>query len=111
MEKRQQDGPGSAAYPSPTMSKPETVTIKLEHPFNANGAPVSEITLRRPTVQDAINAKKGNVSDEESEMRLLANLAGVAPDDFMQMDLADFTEVQGVARGFLSRKKAGSAKP
>lgn len=89
------------------MSKPEPVTVKLEFPITANGVTVSEITLRRPTVQDAINSRRNKVSDEESEMKLLANLAGIAPDEFAKIDLSDFAEIQRVATGFLSRKTAG----
>lgn len=89
------------------MSNNATVTIKLDHPITANGIQISEITLRRPTVGDAINAKKNKVSDEESEMKLLANLAGIAPDEFVKIDMADFGEIQRVASGFLSRKTAG----
>ncbi len=89
------------------MTTTSTVKIKLDHPITVNGIPVDEITLRRPTVKDALNSKRNKTSDEEAEMALLANLAGIAPDEFANLDMADFMEVQKVASGFLSRRKVG----
>lgn len=105
-EKTQQDRAEARGYPSRAMSNENTVKIKLDYPITANGVTVEEITLRRPTVQDAINSKRNKASDEEAEMKLLASIAGIAPDEFAKLDMADFVEVQKVASGFLSRKKA-----
>lgn len=64
--------------------------IPLDYPIDINGAKVATLSFRRPKVADILAAKKLKLDDAESELRILANLAEVSPDDFAKLDLADY---------------------
>ncbi|HWL51359.1 MAG TPA: phage tail assembly protein [Chthoniobacteraceae bacterium] len=80
-------------------------TINLEYPIDVDGAKLKSITLRRPSVGDMRAAKKAGDGDDEVEIILFANLAGLTPDDIGKLDLADYQKVQEVFRGFLGQGK------
>ena len=74
--------------------------IKLDHPITVDGAKVSEITLRRPTVRDMRVARNSGKDDASQEIALVANLATLAPADVEALDLADYAKVQKALAGF-----------
>lgn len=82
------------------MSK--TNTIKLNYPIKHDNLPLSDITLRRPTVGDNLAAQKSAESDAEREIRLIANLSELPPDAIMKLDMQDYRKVQKELTGFLS---------
>ena len=77
-------------------------TIKLDYPVKANGATVSELNIRRPTVAD-LRRMNMKVKDEMGQsIALLSDLAEITPDTVEAMDVADFKRVNEVVSGFLS---------
>jgi len=76
--------------------------VKLQHPITVDGQEITRITLRRPKVRDMLAVEKLEGSEGARELRLLANLADVAPDVLEELDLADYQALQKVYAGFLS---------
>lgn len=89
---------------------PDT-TITLEYPFTSGGQMVTSITLRRPKVKDQIAAEKTSSVASEVEIAMMANLAGLAPKDIQELDLADYRKLQKAFEGFFSPAEPNSAKP
>ena len=79
-------------------------TIKLKFPLTVNGAPVTQVNLRRPKVRDMRAAQKAGGSNADVEIRLLTNLCELAPSDFDDMDVVDYLKIQKAYEGFLSLK-------
>lgn len=77
-------------------------TITLDYPYAVDGVTLSAITLRRPTVADNLAVQKSNAADHEREIRLLANLAELAPENLHSMDLKDYAKLQKAFTSFLS---------
>lgn len=78
------------------------VTIDLIIPIKVAGAETKQLTVRRPTVGDRLIVEEGNDSEAKKEVAFLSNLCGLAPDEFRQIDLADYQEVQEVVGNFTS---------
>jgi len=77
-------------------------TLTLAYPVEADGAPLAELTVRRPKVRDLLAAEKAGGGDAGREVRLFANLCQVSPATIEALDLADYNRLQEVYRGFLS---------
>lgn len=93
-------------------------SVKLQAPIEAHGEPLTELNLRRPTVQEvrAIKAlpykidKNEEVSlDMDVAAKYIAVCAGIPPSSVNQLDLADLNTLSWqVASFFMS---AASAQP
>lgn len=76
-------------------------TIKLKYPITLDGVSITELSMRRSKVKDRLAvANMKNLSDEEKEILLFANLCEVSPDVIRELDEADYPEVQKVYMGF-----------
>lgn len=91
---------------SPTETK-----IKLEYPITSGGVLIQEITVRRPKVKDSLAAEKAAPTAADREIRLIANLADLAPSDIEELDCSDYASIQEALRGFMSPKGEPSANP
>lgn len=80
----------------------DTTTIKLQFPIHVNGQEVAELRLRRPKVRDRLAVEKMSASQAEKEVRFIANLCEMAPDEIEELDMADYTRVQEAVTNFLS---------
>lgn len=76
--------------------------IKLDNPIKVDGVEVSEISLRQPKVRDLLVSGKKNVSEEEKEVNLIANLAEIPVDSVEDLDLRDYLKIQDWLKDFLS---------
>ncbi|MGE3258663.1 MAG: phage tail assembly protein [Geobacter sp.] len=76
--------------------------IVLKYPFMAAGKKVEKLTLRRPTVKDLRTVGRFGDTDEDKEVGLIANLAGLIPEDMDQMDAADYKVLQDSFRAMLA---------
>ncbi|MGR0136646.1 phage tail assembly protein [Pseudomonas sp. RSP] len=90
------------------MSEP----IKLDQPIEAHGEQLSELTVRRPTVQEvrAIKALPYKVGkddevtlDTEVAAKYIAVCAGIPPSSVNQLDLADFNTLCWEVTGFFMK--------
>ncbi|MFJ2527144.1 phage tail assembly protein [Pseudomonas helmanticensis] len=93
--------------------------VKLQVAIEAHGEPVTELTMRRPTVQEvrAIKAlpykidKNEEVSlDMDVAAKYIAVCAGIPPSSVNQLDLADLNALSwAVASFFMSAASSPSA--
>ncbi len=75
--------------------------IQLKFPVEYNGEEIRELELRRPKIRDQLTATKRKGSDEEKEIKLLADLCDVAPEVIEELDLADYAQLGKAYEGFL----------
>ena len=93
-------------------------SVKLQVAIEAHGEPVTELTMRRPTVQEvrAIKAlpykidKNEEVSlDMDVAAKYIAVCAGIPPSSVNQLDLADLNALSwAVASFFMSAASSQS---
>lgn len=83
--------------------------VKLQVPIEAHGEPLTELTLRRPTVTEvrAIKALPYRIGkDEEVSLdmdvaaKYIAVCAGIPPSSVNQLDLADLNALSWTVAGF-----------
>ena len=77
-------------------------TIKLKFPIESEGRTLEEVTLRRPTVGDMLNADKGKGNEGDKEVRMFSNLTEIPLTAIEALDLADYRQLQEAYSGFLS---------
>ena len=78
------------------------VTVTLNQPITtATGSRVETITMRRPKVRDLRRIGDFGTNDTEQEIGLMAHLAGMAVEDFDELDAADYRALQETFRTFL----------
>ena len=76
--------------------------ICLKYPVQlASGKALDKLTLRRAKVADLREASRGGASQEDQEVALLARLAGLLPEDVLELDLADYKALQDAFRSML----------
>lgn len=80
----------------------DTTSVKLTHPIQINGRQIAELQLRRPKVKDRLAVEKMNGAEAEKEVRFIANLCEVAPNEIEELDMSDYAKVQDALAGFLS---------
>lgn len=81
-----------------------TVEIALKHPVTLpTGARLDRVTVRRPKVRDMKNAQKRGGSAEERELVLFSAICepALTPEDFEEMDLEDYGQIQRTFRRML----------
>lgn len=95
-----------------TQQLPEYITetaegdyqVTLSKAVDIDGAKVSVLTLREPTVQDMLAAElqsKGQGAAQQ-EINLLANLCDVAPEHIKSMTLKNYSRLQEAFKLFTS---------
>lgn len=77
-------------------------TAKLTFPIKIDGAEVTELKMRRPTLGDQLRADKQCDNDVDTEITLIANLCEVTPSDLEKLDLKDYQTLQENFKSFLS---------
>lgn len=71
-------------------------TVKLNYPITVNGVKNTVLSMRRPTVGDYLTSVDSKRSNQESEVRLIADLCSMAPDDIKKLDMQDYLKLQDV---------------
>lgn len=85
--------------------------IELKYPVEATGETITNLTMRRSKIKDRLLvAKMKNVSDEEKEIRLFANLCEVEPKVIEELDEADYSNLQKVYLSFFNSEEMSSAQ-
>lgn len=78
-----------------------SLLVELRRGFDVDGATVTAVTLREPTVADEIAAQKAKGTKGEQELAFIANLAEVPPAALEGMTSRDYRRVQdGLAAFF-----------
>lgn len=76
-------------------------TIKLSYPITLNGIEYKELKMRRSKVRDRLAVIKMGGSDEEREIRLIANLCEVTPEVIEELFEKDYQKLQQEYLDFL----------
>lgn len=78
-----------------------SITIRTTRPVTIDGASVSTVTMREPTVGDEIAASAGaGRSAENFEVTLFANLCTISPDAIRGMTIRNYKRMQEAYRLF-----------
>ena len=83
------------------MSDPKE-TILLSYRAEADGEPVTSLSMRRAKARDSRDAQRGGGSPADVEIRLFANLCEVSTDTIESLDMADYTRLQDAYQRFLA---------
>ena len=70
------------------------VDIKLTRAIEADGAKITALRMREPTVADQEVAVDSAGSDASREIMMFANLSEVTPDQIRKMALKDYKRLQ-----------------
>lgn len=80
----------------------ETRTIALYTPITLDGGiELTQITLREPLVRDRIAFAKDRGSDEEKEVRMIAQLCNLSEQAIWQLTAADYAQLLEVFNVFM----------
>lgn len=82
------------------MEQNGAVDIKLSKAITIDGASVSALRMREPTVADQIAVSKITTDAVEAELAMFAQLCMVKPSDLHQLTMRDYKKVQAAYLGF-----------
>ena len=71
-----------------------TFDVKLRSAITINGAKVTALRMREPTVGDHLVQKAVKGDDDVKEMTMVANLCSLSLDDVKQLGLHDYKRAQ-----------------
>lgn len=74
--------------------------IALEYPVQLPDKVLTEINMRRMTVKDMLQYPIKNANDVDGEIKLIAALCELNPEDIMQLDIADYERLQATLLRF-----------
>lgn len=78
------------------------VDIKLTRPIDVDGAQVTTLRMREPTVADQETAMDAAGSDAAREIMLFANLCAITPDQIRKLALKNHKRLQEAYTNFTS---------
>lgn len=74
--------------------------IRLDYPVQLPDRELCEVQMRRMTVKDMLDSPVKGASDMEGEVRLMARLCDLLPDDLYGMDFSDYAKLQEALLSF-----------
>lgn len=77
------------------------VDVALTRPLNIDGANVTKLRMREPTVADQLAADEFKGTDAAREIFTMANLCQVSPDDLKKLSLKNYKRLQTAFLGFI----------
>ncbi len=83
-------------------NEPGFVDVELSRPLDIDGAKVTKIRMREPTVGDQLTADEYKGGDAAKEIFTMSNLCQVAPEDLKKMSLRDYKKLQAAFLGFIA---------
>lgn len=83
------------------MTTPSNLTIDLAYPISHEGATISSLTLKRPTVNDVMSVNREGGGPADIELRMVSLLSGLPAEAVGKLDMQDYGAVQQVLRGML----------
>ena len=79
-----------------------SVTVKFDdRPLKIDGTEVKSLTLREPTVEDQLIARKSGADPAEAEVVLTANLCDLAPETVRGFTMRQYNRLQTALAGFI----------
>lgn len=84
-------------------------TIELKYPIELSGENLDKLTMRRSKIKDRLLvARMKNLSNEEKEIRLFANLCEVEPKVIEELDEGDYENLQKIYLSFFNSEGTSS---
>lgn len=77
------------------------VDVELSRPMDIDGAKITKLRMREPTVGDQLASEEFKGGEAAKEIAMLANLCEIAPDDIKRLTLKDYKRLQAAFLGFL----------
>jgi hypothetical protein len=77
-------------------------TIELDYPINVSGEEVKQLNMRRAKARDLKKAQSAAPDQASQELHLFALLTDVNPEDLEELDMKDYSKLQGTYNAFLS---------
>ena len=78
-----------------------SVTVTLSRPIEVNGAKLSTLTMREPTVDDQLAISDVKGADVLKDATMFANLCTVSPAYIRRLPLRDFMRLQAAFADFI----------
>lgn len=78
------------------------VDVVLSRAIDIDGAKVSTLRLREPTVADQLAADELKGGDAVKEIFTISNLCQISPEDMKKLTLRDYKKLQEAFLGFIS---------
>lgn len=78
--------------------------VNLTYPIEVAGRVTKTLFVRRPKLRDYEALESIANGELEKDIRLLANLTEISPDEVRELDMIDFHKVNKVIAGFLDQK-------
>lgn len=70
----------------------KTINVKLDDVITTNGTEISELSIRKPMVRDLKMSQTAG-SELDRSLKLIGDLAGLAPDEVDQISLTDLDRI------------------
>jgi hypothetical protein len=80
----------------------QLLSMALQYPIEVDGAVISQIRLRRPTVGDVMAANREGGTPAEVELRMVASLSGLSLEAIQRIDMQDYGTLQAMMSRLLS---------
>lgn len=78
------------------------VDVELTRPLEIDGAQVTALRMREPTVADQLASEEIKGGEAAKEITMLSNLCEISPDDLKRLTLKDYRKVQAAFLGFIA---------
>ncbi len=78
-----------------------SIDVKLTDGIDVDGTLTYSITVRKPKVKDLLNAERQSKGESDANVRFLANLTDLTPDQIGELSIADYKKLNEVLAGFL----------
>lgn len=78
------------------------IDLTLSRPLNVDGAKVSTVRMREPTVLDQKVMAKTDGDSTDKEVTFFANLCGLVPSDLDAMPMRDYSRLQTAYMCFIN---------
>lgn len=78
-----------------------SVQVSLSKPMEVNGAKISYLVMREPTLDDQIVSNETRGSDAIKELTLFSNLCTVAASDMRKIAYRDYMRLQAAFGNFI----------
>lgn len=78
-----------------------SIDVKLVDGLDVDGTLTYSITVRKPKVKDLLNAERQSKGESDANVRFLANLTDLTPDQIGDLSLGDYRKLNEVLAGFL----------
>ncbi len=86
-----------------------TVIVKLSYPVQLADRLLTEVRMRRMVVRDMLDCPVEDVRDVGGELRLMARLCNLVPDELEQMDIQDYGKLQDTLLSFRTGKPVSAS--